>query len=347
MRRSMTCALFFGMSLATVNATAFDEAGHFYTAYALAVSIPEGGDARERLLVALCAQLPDMSADLDAVTVYSRAITKSPWAWIQWGTSDKINSLPVRKMITVQHLLHALTGGSSESTEAVALRNVEILRERLDKATAKKPEDLCALGFALHFLGDSVAHQMLDDPSKMYKTGRGHAADLHYPDYALCDGLASAPRIFRHCSPEGIHRFAKWKNLWSGAPKTYDPAGLKFDAAKRKQMIDAVAGLEATANDSNDWNESDMRVILASKRTEAGAYRDFIESHKSDDSCEKVLAEATKLPDLTKFAGLTCAAVWSSYIPSIKSAFDERGAGARSDLSADFKSVYVDDVLDK
>ena len=349
MRRLLRFFLcFVALGLAAVDVRAFDEAGHFYTAYALAMTIRPDDVPKDQLLVSFCAQLPDMSADLDAVTVYSRAITSNPLAWLKWATRESTDSDAVRKMVTIQQLLHALTGGDSAAIEAVAKRNVVLLHEALkNSSAASRPAALCALGFGLHFLGDSVAHQRLDDSHQMYATGRGHAADLHYPDYVLCGALAPSPRLPNHCLFDGP-RFLKWKAIWTNAGSTYDPDDVKIDPAPRQQLFDAVTALGPSAADSNDWNESAMRLALAGK-THVADYSEFILKQKSDRPCDAVLAEAIdgKL-QLSSFKGLKCATIWSAYWPSINRAFTEAGGSiARADLGhRAFSDIYIANPID-
>ncbi|HMC14660.1 MAG TPA: hypothetical protein VKI18_03445 [Albitalea sp.] len=344
-------------------ARAFDKAGHFYTAYALARTAQSGATENERLLVALCAQLPDMAEDLDATAVYFRAIKRSPIAWIGWGTSDTIDSDRIRKMITIQQLLHALTGGDAKAIQQIALESTAAQRKaaaQAPKGSSERAHKLCAYGFSLHFLGDSVAHQQLRDPAHMYATGKGHAMDLHYPDYALCAKLAQGLRVLKHCEfdDKDKPRFDAWLNIWKAAANTYDPEGWSDVGIgpRRESLAKTVQDLGQSGNDWNDWQEEEMRRVLGVDK-DVGDFRDFIDLQKSDRTCKAVLADArTKLAPIAELSELDCTRVWAYYRDAVMTAFKasddakdrvQDSSKARALLSKEFRDVYVDDPLDR
>lgn len=331
--------------------SAYNEAGHFYTAYAL-VHTSEV-DAKRMLLV-LCAQLPDMTADLDAVTVFRTAVTSKPTDLLKWSYNSKAESTEVKRMITVQQLLHALTGGDSDAVGAIARANILTLRSQISWSNPD-PNQLCALGFALHFFGDAFAHRQLRDKGKMYSTGWGHALDAHYPDYALCAALNSGVRLLRHCTRPGNDndRYVAWQDIYLHPEKTYDAEG--FDASdqtrlERAALLQKVRDLGKGANDLNSWNETAMQDTLLNSADGKSDYRDFIKLQHSDRPCERVFADALKLADLAPYREanqrleFTCKTIWDTYERSITRAFKSADPKARESLGSpplDLDAIYV------
>jgi len=341
------------------DAAPYQEAGHFFTAYALVGTADPGDKPRPRMLTALCAQLPDMAADLDATEVYFRLMKRNPIAWARWGASNYTGAEDVRKMVTIQQLLHALTGGTAQDVQLlVAKPLVESLRSAA--ATAQGTSQAianCAWGFGLHFYGDAVAHERMDEPLvDMYSTGKGHAIHLNYPDFPLCDVLASGAQVTEHClfTHKGDQRFGHWKQIWSQANGIYDVAGFKEKNPQvRISLLNGVAQLGDSADDANGWNEDAMRDKLVPLDDERRVtdYVDFIKKQHSNDSCENVLRNALQdIPELKRLniTGLTCAAVWKSYYSAATRAFSIAGAKrARADLGKPFEQIYVEMPLDK
>jgi hypothetical protein len=112
---------------------------------------------------------------------------------------------------------------------------------------------LCALGFALHLYGDAFSHRRLDDPRVMYPPGRGHAGDLHRPDYILYEPTA------------GSHlRAGAWRDHLLAAGALL--GGFPLDAALVRQKTPEVMRLPSSAPAPSVWNtyrEGDIRGILA------------------------------------------------------------------------------------
>jgi hypothetical protein len=353
------------LSSAGSPALAFDKAGHFYTAYALARTLQPKDTRSERLLVALCAQLPDMAADLDAAAVY-RQLMKRPLAWARWGWQDTVGSERGRKMITIQQLLHALTGGDAKATQAVALASTEAQREAADRAdgTPENATKLCAYGFSLHFLGDSVAHRRMRDANRMYATGRGHLEDMSFPDYPLCGKLKDGLRVLRHChfDPSDKPRYDAWRDIWGKAVDIFDPGGWKADEglkSRRDDLERAVAALGPDGTDWNHWQEGNMQQVLG-VNNDVDSFRKFINEQKSDRSCKAVLADALNtLQPLKVFKGkLECGAVWKAYSSVVLKAFadnDRRKADAQDSATARqylptvpvFEKIYLESPLDR
>jgi len=336
--------------LASSSSTAFDKAGHFYTAYALVktASVPP-----QRLLMALCAQLPDMAEDLDATVVYRTALEHavlSPRQWSHWVSRSSVDNEDVARMVVAQQQLHALTGGQAAVMVAVAQDTLSALRQGM-KWAEPDGSQLCAVGFALHFYGDTRAHRQLAAPTTMYETGLGHAGDLHYPDYALCDALADPPRVIHHCRLVGAStgRYAAWRELYEKPADSYDETPFVVPDPKLRAVLEAaVRKLAPNANDFNDWEEPDMELALNGTKAKDWAsaddpYEKFISSQHSDRPCEEVLADALKtLSDLKPYSGkFTCAEVWKRYAAAVRGAFARNKADARKPLGTPFDAPIL------
>jgi hypothetical protein len=136
-------------------------------------------------IAAMCAQLADEAPELNPIAVYRRMM-RHPFAYASWSLRSRGSDATVGRMVTVQQLLHGLTGGSSAAAKEIATATA---REALAAARRAPPERradaLCALGFSLHFYGDAHAHRRLHNPAKMYPTGLGHMFDGSTPDLPL------------------------------------------------------------------------------------------------------------------------------------------------------------------
>lgn len=344
-------------------AAAYEQAGHFYTAFALARTAQSAFPDRERLLVSLCAQLPDMASDLDAVTVYKAAAMANPWKWFRWASADVIDGRDLRRMITIQQLLHGLTGGRSKAVQQVAAATVDELARVAAAAEqgAARDEALCALGFALHLQGDSYAHEQIDDAGqpaerrRMYVTGRGHAGDWHDPDHVFCARyVQSVLSSARNCDfDEGPqYRFAAWRALWSGVGGVIDGLGERKPQA-REPLLESLRALGRAATPLNQWNEGDMRQALG-RRLDNDVVRlsRFIDRHEKDQQpCRKVLEDAASesLPPFTPGRALSCADAWDRFQRVVRARFAAAPAEARKALDGnpDFENkVYCTKPLD-
>ncbi len=331
--------------LACAPVAAYDQAGHFYTAFALARTAQAAFPDRDRLTVTFCAQLPDMASDLDAVSVY-KAAAANPWRWLRWATSDLITGDDLRRMVTIQQLLHGLTGGHSVPLKAVAKATVTRLQAAVAGAGAERAEALCALGFGLHLLADSHAHEQLDDAGKpaadrkMYVTGRGHAGDWHDPDHVFCAryvevGLSTT----RNCRfDDGKEfRFEAWRGLWADAGGLLDSLGAAAPAG-RGSLLDRLLALGREAAPTNGWNEEGMRLALAPGReppSEVGRLAAFIVRQEADQrGCAKVLAAAAneRLPPFVDGKAPDCHKAWARFHDVVREAFRTGDPKARAEL---------------
>ena len=303
--------------------SAYQAAGHYYTIALLVHLVAPAIKPTDAHLIAFCAQLPDLSSDLDATAVYKSAVWHTPGAWLSWARGNRVESDWIRRMITVQQLLHGITGGTASDVQSVAVETLKALWKPIiapQEGPANRAASLCALGLAFHLYGDSFAHQMMGDHGKpdfenMYSTGMGHARDLYYPDLPLCVHFASTPRIFRHCDTGNGGRFDLWQTAWVKAAE-YLGTGTTNGAMPPdvvKAASEKILLLDRDASDRNDWNELQLESMLAGFAALTDADSMFFSEHLSDRPCEKVVADAISSHLLEPVASFHCADVWSLY----------------------------------
>jgi hypothetical protein len=200
MKRSRMTRFAIGASLITFgSALAFEPGGHHDSLSAIfadstptssaAVGLPtlnSSGDlAARRRLEAFCAQLPDLSQELDAITQREHVVI-SPIDW-GWGAFTICTTKTSRHMVASQFFLHALTGGASHPLREVAAQIVASIDADFAKAAddATRTQLTCERGFAEHLFGDTYAHSTTDDETRLYATGFGHAREFDHPDRML------------------------------------------------------------------------------------------------------------------------------------------------------------------
>src|SRR5262249_39628664 len=133
-------------------ALGFEQAGHYYTISLISSLIQPPLTAPQIRVVAFCAQLPDHTSDLAATRGYARIRKEwtSPGALVGWLRRDEVSSIWIQRMVTVQQLLHGLTGGSASAVQNVAGNTARKLRpQALAAGDAAGVAPWCALGFAL------------------------------------------------------------------------------------------------------------------------------------------------------------------------------------------------------
>jgi hypothetical protein len=167
-------ALVLALALAPA-ASAYHREEHYSTVLA----------ARGDATIAVCAQLPDEAEELSAVQLYRR-LMNHPSDFLRWALHEEGPADRVGRVVTIQQLLHGLTGGSSEGVRTVAEATIRDIQAYVKSSKPDvRPDALCALGFALHLYGDSFSHRRLRRPEAMYPTGLGHFLDGTRPDLPL------------------------------------------------------------------------------------------------------------------------------------------------------------------
>ena len=243
----------------------------------------------ERLVVMACAQLPDMSQELDATKVYGEAFLANKWDWIWWGIHDEMGNDKIRQMFVVQQLLHGLTGGEPKALRAAALKIVGQLADQVAASQGSvRIQALCALGLGLHLWGDALAHAEVPwvnedestlkaHPPRMYATGRGHGFEGHLPDDVLCSfytksieqaGIASCHQDWD--GDQYHRRFYLWLGYVTGSSGLIagsNRLGYYFDAAPPfnpydeavfKRLTQAVRKISADAHDYPNHHLEDL-----------------------------------------------------------------------------------------
>lgn len=349
-------------------AAAYQQAGHLFTVNLVVRKVAPAIPLKEEdiRVITFCTQLPDQSSDLDAITVYNPFRTNSMLGWVEWLFNDDMGSDGTRRMITIQQLVHGLTGGKAKALQEVA---GDDLKQLAAQAFVPGGQDhiakLCALGFAFHLYGDSFAHQMMDgngnDPTLMYPTGRGHVADNVYPDLPLCSRLLPGRHPIAHCDTTMDGRFGAWANYWAQAAGAIVPGG-SVPAKIHDQIVAEIFALKdpspdpngntackGAATDLNNWKETCIEQHLAADDSGANTIDKFF-AGRDELPCRDVMAAAQAqdiVPLVSTAAGRpvdVCELAWDYYYAVAKSAFlarpDARGA------AFSFKEeVYLPDPL--
>ena len=240
------------LSLCTTSA-AYDMGGHHYTLNAIFSSgnpPPVTHAAAEQLIQAFCAELPDLSLELDAITQRNHVLFDPKE--LLWGARGRCNTAGCAHMVASQFYLHALTGADTAPVRSAAENIVRAIDAELAATRAAHPADMsqqlvnlwCERGFAAHLLADTFAHSVLANPQKLYPTGLGHTRDMHEPDFMLArDDLAMSPTT----------RWSAW--VQSAAANLSDA---QF-AAPVIKLAEAVA-----SKDSDDHGEKILQSKLLS-----------------------------------------------------------------------------------
>jgi hypothetical protein len=163
-------------------------AGHYYTAYFVLMAAGLGN--RKAYQMAFYAQMPDQVDELDAtsagIDIYSRSASVGMFGGAYRQPSADAMMAMMRDY-DVQQGLHCLTGAKSDE-ETQRRRGV---LESADQGSFE-------FGLAIHPFGDSFAHRVLNDPTRMYGPMLGHAVealegrDAHSPDF-----IRARPELYR------------------------------------------------------------------------------------------------------------------------------------------------------
>jgi hypothetical protein len=138
-------------------------------------------------LVAFCTQLPDQTLEYDAIQVVNHAAhlgDAQARQWLQW----------------VQQDLHALTGGDVATMRHCAQTIVNAAHNAVRDSHGDDPNDVCALGFAVHLFGDAYAHFGFDGKGKLYSSPFGHMTDYHEPDLPFYEPKTRVPNWLEYAS---------------------------------------------------------------------------------------------------------------------------------------------------
>jgi hypothetical protein len=292
--------------LSTRPASAYRWDEHYYTVR-LAFGAREGGS-----VAALCAQLADEAPELNAIAVYRR-LMEHPLDYAAWALGGRGPDETVGRMVTIQQMLHGLTGGSPEAARAIASDAAKTLgaEAEAEKDPRRRADAQCALGFALHLYGDSFAHTRLRNTTRMYPTGLGHFFDATTPDQPL----SSAARL------------AMWHDYLATAPDLI-PAGV---SAAFEPIFAAAAESQRRARAGNGFAREELMHAESVALEGSGIRAALLDHNVSNKPCQAIADAAAKgLP-----AAPTCEGAWSLYRDAAVKAFaaydaDPAHAGAPS-----------------
>ena len=352
--------LFLGIEL---NVIAYEETGHFYTAALSArggTSVDDHLTESDRRMIALCTQLPDQAQELDAMWLYFDGFKESFISYLNCAVLTRIDdserkAVSLHRMVTVQQLLHALTGGDSEALTSAATATVDQLWAATSKSmlSAQRATLACSLGFALHLLGDAHAHRKLGNESEMYPTGRGHGLNSVFPDQPLfrgswffagykkfanndCENNSDAPQTHRLSLWYEFLRRATRELRHTDAPRVCGP-GTKNSFLELK---------------NDEAGQHEMRNVLwqftfgaESAQGPIQALRDF-GTDTTHRPCQDLVNEAYSKKLVQEI--VACSEVWNRFSKTAEDAFDNYSA-AREPLKTfwfseplDFKKIYRD-----
>ena len=266
---------------------------HYYTVR-LAFGAREGGE-----VASLCAQLADEAPELNAIAVYRR-LMKHPLDYAAWTFGANGRAETVGRMVTIQQLLHGLTGGSPEAVRAIAVETATALgaAAHAEKDPRKRADSQCALGFALHLFGDSFSHTRIKNTTKMYATGLGHFFDATTPDQPL----------------SSTQRLEMWRTYLATAP-TLIPSGIK---TAFEPVFAAAAESQRRARACNGFAREELMHAETAALEGSGIKAALLEHNLSDKPCQAIADIAAKgLP-----ATPDCEGSWALYRDAVIKAFD-------------------------
>lgn len=336
MKKTLACLIFVGF--VPLNALAYDATVHYYTTAVIMKNlVPKMSDA-EMKIVSFCAQLPDETIEYDAAMQYRKFLGDDLGTYFTWSRSDYDsdavaeviqNSKVAREMITVQQLLHGLTGGDSNTL----LETAKVVLEKLtDKISWRSdipdaPAHLCSVGFAVHLLGDAIAHRVLGsgglgEEGVMYQTGSGHFNHGTVPDYLLTS--ATGLDGWQHYSEQ-----TPFPEFDSDPPPLFinGPAGTGWIARLLKKL--QAAGSKSFFESVFEWsspNDAAHDVIL--QATSEWAKNDnLIPEPHDNQSCQAYLNKVFPLI-VPKSCVPACQFVWSIFageaIPTFEAEHSDR-----------------------
>lgn len=334
-RQRLRLAVFGIAALAALESPvmAYNETGHYYTVAAVMHHLIPKLSAERASFVAFCAQLPDIANELDATKVYRSMAGRHPLAFVGWATRGKSWDESVGRMVAVQQLLHGLTGGKAPAMQGVAERIVgtlaNVVQQAPSRGDAQESTALCALGLALHLYGDAFAHRRLDDRQVMYPTGRGHAADIHRPDYILYE-----PTEDSHLRAE------TWKGCLLAAAGVLGKFSL--DRVLADQKVSEVMSLPSSPTKpgfANTYGERSISTILA-RGLPLPAFKVPPEQNPSGP-CQQYVNDRFNEGHFGALATPRCRDVWNLFRRVAEPAF----TGATTARDSQFNLGFADPVF--
>jgi hypothetical protein len=238
----------------------WSETGHYYTVYFVAVAA--GIDPKTAAKYAFFAQLPDMVLELDAESRgYDIWNCTARNSWKETTDNQRSsNFISEWKDLVVQEGLHCPTGRESKRETSA---RATILQESLG--------DPMKAGLAAHAFGDSFAHRMVGDESRMYGPGLGHAIEIfrgndpHLPDHLdhrpslYADYGQALYRLFRTVADESRVQVSEeeLRNRLGTLAKQRGPEKEKINSLRtslRKDSKDSISNFAPERIRKTNWN---------------------------------------------------------------------------------------------
>lgn len=319
--------------LVSGSAAAYLAGGHFYTLWALhALAVKDhliGPQDSYWKVEAFCAELPDLSRELDAVTQRERVLWSVSLREIGgWGWTGSCYSPISKHMVASQYYVHGLTGAKKRDVRSAAMDLITQLdpNAAANLSDQEKTNLACARGFALHLYGDSFAHAEFgkDKPAAngepaedgsggtLYQTGLGHARVFSEPDFLI------APKHYQ---------LDRW-DRWSAAV-----AMTLFKSEVPANALMKLPSARASGTPSPDQELGmDSRLLAEAGATLSPEVRTIIDKvdknllHMVTPKCQDQVAAAAR-------AGITgpahtspdCDAVWKQYVAAARVEFRLQG----------------------
>ncbi len=283
--------------LAASPAGAYQREEHYYS---LRLAL---GSAEPRLagdeVVALCAQLADEAPELNPIEVY-RHVMRHPLSYASWSLRERGSEETVGKMVTVQQLLHGLTGGSSDAARIIAADTVQAVHAAARRAPpGSRTDALCALGFSLHFYGDSFAHRRMHNPKRMYPTGLGHMFDGSAPDMPFYSPV----------------RTALWREYFR-ALKTVLP---DFVETKLDAFFRLCEDSRLRARQTNAYGGEDLKRLESQELGRLGIQSSPLEHAPATRTCRTIIEEHAAKAGLAAIPD--CERSWALYRAEAEKAY--------------------------
>lgn len=314
-------------------APAYEAGGHHDTLFSLLDSRTTSPAAsltpRERDIVAFCAWLPDLSADLSATTLRLRLIRdKDDW---RWGPFSQCGGRSSKLMVASQFYLHALTGSDVMPVRTAALEMAqELLQRKAGESPAGTELRLCTLGFTMHLLGDTFAHSRLRlrpwdsraTAHQLYDTGIGHFEVGLEPDYMLRRDAVRRRWLSPNDQPEDYigNRWQDWvgtlSQLWPRRDNSGSDSLQKIGQRVVKRFVDTGRGHELAGRRGEDRmiaEINDGRKEAGSSTLPASAPARQISEPKPLKSKDWLSCRA-QMPVLAALSSTTCDQVWQQFI---------------------------------
>lgn len=305
---------------------AYQQGGHHKVVLAI-FAMKDRPMIEARRIEALCSQLPDLSADLDAITQRYKVLDQLEEN--QWGLLGRCTGPITRHMVRTHFYLHALTGLDAARLQAAAPEVRQLLVDRLKSTTSEVERTAlyCSLGFADHMMGDSHAHQILTKSANgedcpgltMYEPGTGHAFDGTRPDLLVSRAKGScADSTWQHwmsffeknadgdAAVKEVEDFERINSTWLDAIREQWPEDAKESGLER--------GLTLSMAGSPYAKEVDIA-------TESLTKWGFLQKFTCQQVAEKLLG---RVPD--KF----CQLAWDEYLTAAAVAFPYEPTGTCS-----------------